>query len=178
MWGAMQKFLGRFSAALLIGLVIAANAVPVHAQSQSATRECNGSDGDAAIRACSRLLKLRHWSANERSSILNRRAYVYSTNNDYDRAIRDLDEAIRLNPKFVNLYIGRAVIYNKKGDFDQAIRDFGKAIRLDPKDAGNYVDRAVAYNKKHHYEMAIRDLDEAIRLNPRNAVAYHYRGSS
>jgi tetratricopeptide (TPR) repeat protein len=56
----------------------------------------------------------------------------YRRKGDYDRAIADLDHAIRLDPNFISAYYNRGTIYVSKGDFDRAITDFDRAIRLAP----------------------------------------------
>ena len=54
------------------------------------------------------------------------------------KAIAHYDEAIRVDPKFANPYIGRGNAYQSKNDYDKAIADYDEAIRLDPKDAIAY----------------------------------------
>ena len=94
------------------------------------------------------------------------------TKGDYDKAIADFTEAIRLDPKYAQAYYHRGVVYGKKGDYDKAIADFTEAIRLDPKSAEAYRNRGVAYGKKGDYDKAIADCTEAIRLDPKCAMAY------
>jgi serine/threonine-protein kinase len=57
---------------------------------------------------------------------------------DYDKGIADLNEAIRLDAKFVQAYQDRARGWNKKGDYEKAIADFNATIQLDPKNAAAY----------------------------------------
>src|SRR5213595_440082 len=57
---------------------------------------------------------------------------------EYDKAIADYDEVIRLDPKDVFAYIYRGCAYDDKGDYDKAIADYDEAIRLDPKYALPY----------------------------------------
>ena len=57
---------------------------------------------------------------------------------DYDRAIADFTEAIRLDPKDDWAYYYRAQSWNAKGEYDKAIADLTEAIRLDPNDASVY----------------------------------------
>src|SRR6184192_1957138 len=57
---------------------------------------------------------------------------------EYDKAIADYDEVIRLDPKDVFAYIYRGCAYERKGDYDKAIADYDEAIRLDPKGAKAY----------------------------------------
>ena len=50
----------------------------------------------------------------------------------FDRAIEDLDEAIRLDPKRAAAYQNRGAAWNGLGRYEQAIEDLSKAIELDP----------------------------------------------
>ena len=52
---------------------------------------------------------------------------------DYDRAIADFDQAIKLDPNCAVAYHDRGLAYRDKGDNDRAIADFDQAIKLDPK---------------------------------------------
>ena len=45
-------------------------------------------------------------------------------NGDYDQAIKDYTEAVRLDPNYVAAYSGRGICYQKKEKFDKAIKDF------------------------------------------------------
>jgi len=59
----------------------------------------------------------------------------YYTNGNFDLAIADLNEAIRLNPKDAISYTFRGVAYLMKKNYDRAIADFEAALRIDPNDA-------------------------------------------
>ena len=49
---------------------------------------------------------------------------------EYDRAIADLTEAVRLDPKLGVAYYGRGVAYQKKGEETKADEDFERAGKL------------------------------------------------
>lgn len=51
---------------------------------------------------------------------------------DYDKAIRDYSEAIRLNPKDTYYYDSRANCWSAMKEYDKAISDYEEAIRLNP----------------------------------------------
>ena len=131
---------------------------------------------DIAIEACGRLISSRQFKGVELSGAYNLRGLAYRKKGDYDRAIADATEAIRLDPKFSAAYYNRGVAYLLKGDYDRAIADFSEAIRLDPKYADRLHNRGVAYSNKGDYDRAIADYNEAIRLDPKYAVAYSNRG--
>ncbi len=104
------------------------------------------------------------------------RAAEYSSKGDYDRAIAELAEAIRIDPRYVRAYISRGIAWRKKGDLERALVDFNEAIRLDPKLARAYVSRGIAWTKSGDLDRAIADYNDAIRLEPKLALAYTERG--
>jgi len=83
---------------------------------------------------------------------------------EYERAIADFSEAIRLDPKNANAYRVRGFTYFFKCDYDSAIADYTEAIRLDPTNAAAYYWRARAYLAKGQPAAAERDFAQAKRL--------------
>lgn len=53
---------------------------------------------------------------------------------DYDRAIADLNEALRINAKYFYGYFWRGELYLKKGDFGKAEADYQTALGIKPED--------------------------------------------
>jgi tetratricopeptide (TPR) repeat protein len=111
------------------------------------------------------------------------RGALHILKGEYDRAIADYTEAIRLDPNYAEAYYERGVIYNMyQIDLNRAIENFTEAIRLDPKFPLVYNDRAMIYNDrgnaykgKGQANRALADYNEAIRLNPRQRHAYGNR---
>ena len=94
----------------------------------------------------------------------------------YDRAIRDFDRALALEPGLVVAWRQRALAYRSKGDYERALADFEQAILLAPSDARLYTDRGVAYELLGDYPSAIRDFNRAIAFKPNHAAAIEGRG--
>jgi len=95
---------------------------------------------------------------------------------DYDRAIRDFDRAIALQPGLVVAWKNRGHAYKNKGDLERALADYDQAILLTPGDARLYNDRGIVYTSMNDLTRAIRDFDQAITLKPDHALAIKNRG--
>ncbi len=98
---------------------------------------------------------------------------------DFDRAIAEYSEAIRLDPTNAKAFFGRGVAYAKKGDLDRAISNYTEVIRLEPWNALAFANRGNDYFKKGDFDRAIADFNEAIQLEPNKfAWAYCNRGNA
>ncbi|HEV7405570.1 MAG TPA: SUMF1/EgtB/PvdO family nonheme iron enzyme [Chthoniobacteraceae bacterium] len=104
------------------------------------------------------------------------RGNAYAARSEFDEAINDFSEAIRIDPKFMGAYIVRGNAYQAQGRFDEAITDYNEAIRLDPMQKAAYFGRGVCHHRNHEYTKAIEDYSELIWLDPKHAKAYHNRG--
>ena len=96
---------------------------------------------------------------------------------DYESAIEDFNQAIRLNPKYSRAYNGRGLAYSGQGDYGRAIADYNESLRLNNSEPWLvYRNRGNVYLDQEDYGRAIADYNEAIRLNPNYAHAYNSRG--
>jgi tetratricopeptide (TPR) repeat protein len=86
--------------------------------------------------------------------------------NDPDRALPDLDEAIRLRPEgYVLPYIARAKARLLKKQYDAAIADATKAISISPW-SEPYRTRGLARLAAGDREGARSDLEQALKRGP------------
>lgn len=105
-------------------------------------------DYENAVRRCRDALDSGDLSKEDFLVVLQNRAAALTGNGDYDRAIQDWDQAIRLSPDNADLYNHRGKAYDSKGDGDRAIQDYDQAVQLAPEDAIYYYNRGVAYGRK------------------------------
>jgi len=96
----------------------------------------------------------------------NKRGNAYTAKGDYNRAIQDFDQSIKLNPTYIKPLNNRGVAYLRKGEYDLAIEAFDEAITLNPNYGEAFANRAGAHLKKNEYDRAARDYDAAIGLDP------------
>lgn len=104
------------------------------------------------------------------------RGFCYDALGDYEQALRDYDDAIRLLPS-APAYSDRGVTYTNLGKYERAIQDFDEAIRLKPSNALYYTNRAVAYADLGQFARAIEDNDEALKLDRSFPLAYFNRAA-
>jgi tetratricopeptide (TPR) repeat protein len=95
---------------------------------------------------------------------------------EYDRAIADLSEAIRLDPKNAKAFYARGLAWDAKKEYDKALADLGEAIRLFPPYAVAYHTRGSIWRAKKEYDKALADLGEAIRFDSKFSQHYYVRG--
>lgn len=93
-----------------------------------------------------------------------------------DQTIRELDEAIRLNPEDAAGYINRGYAYYKKGDNDKAIEDFDNAVRFCPNYETDFIDSNFAHGEIEAVEAAIELLNNVIGSSCESAADFYYAG--
>jgi tetratricopeptide (TPR) repeat protein len=160
---------------------IAAFIGPAWAQDSQAIRWCfpEAADGvslDQTIGGCTTLIQSGKESKKNLVSDLNNRGIAYRDKGQYDRAIRDYDEAIRLIPNDAKLFNNRGAAYFSKGQFDRAIQDYDEANRLDPQNAEFIDNRRSAANVDHQRELlaGLDRLGDALRSEGKLAEARQF----
>jgi Tfp pilus assembly protein PilF len=88
-----------------------------------------------------------------------------------ERAIDLLNQALRLKPEAAPVAAHLASLYAKQGNFDAAAHEWEKVIAKDPNYPNGYRELAVCYNQLGRYAGAIRLMESALRMpqNKQNA---------
>jgi tetratricopeptide (TPR) repeat protein len=94
---------------------------------------------------------------------------------DYEKAIADCTEAIRIDHDDALAYDFRGSAWCLKHEYEKAIADYNQAIQLRPRRALFYKSRALAWSKMLEYGKAIADYNEAVRVDPDYADGYNAR---
>ena len=127
-------------------------------------------DSDAAIELAT--------SDADSSAAYHTRGAARAALGDYDKAIKDFDAAIRLNPETAINYLDRGLVRETLGEKSAAKTDFEEAARIDEDLAENYYKDGRGKNDGQAYEAAMDNFDKAIRLNPEYAPVYSNRAIS
>jgi tetratricopeptide (TPR) repeat protein len=97
---------------------------------------------------------------------------------EYQEAVFDFGQAIKLDSSYWSAYLERGRVYQKMGDYRQAIDNYNVLVKRNPKDAVAYCERASAYMGLEFFPLAILDCDRAIELDAKYARAYVDRGKA
>jgi tetratricopeptide (TPR) repeat protein len=149
-------------------LAFAATVSPAAAQSfdQNKQQCIGGASSDLRVKGCTALIESSQLSGRGLAAVHGLRGNAYLQSRDYDHAIADFSEAIRINPQDAEAFSERGSAYRQEKEDGRAIADYGEAIRLNPQLPGAYYNRGNLHLADKDYDQAIADYDEAIRLSP------------
>ena len=88
---------------------------------------------DRSIAACTRLIEDRSETRHNLAAYYNNRGSAWRLKGDFDRAIADGTEAIRLVPKLAAAHYSRGAAWRDSGNPDRAIADFTEAFEVELK---------------------------------------------
>ena len=134
-------------------------------------------DPDKVIPACTKMAEDRTDTPHNRAVAYYDRGNAYKDLKDYDRALADYGDALKLDPRYAHAYLNRGFVYAAKNDADHALADLNRSIQLDPGGTLAYFNRGIVYRVgKHNADAAIADFTEVIKRNPDSGEAYYERG--
>lgn len=108
----------------------------------------------------------------------SQRAILWKEKKEYDKAIADYDEAIRLEPKHAVHYHNRGAMWSARQQHEKALADFDEALRLKPDYVLSLRLRGQSYLALKENDKALADFDKAIAVNPKFAGLYNDRGNA
>jgi tetratricopeptide (TPR) repeat protein len=126
-------------------------------------KTCQAESGNVAIEACNRVINSGRYRSDEVADAYINRGQEYYVKKEYDQAVEDATQAIRLNPKGSILAFGnRANALAMKGEHQRAIEDYTQAIKLDRNYAAAYTGRGLERQKIDDVRGAIADYKAAL----------------
>lgn len=126
-----------------------------------------------AIKACDQAIKI-----NPQPLQYILRGDIRISMGDTSEAIKDFNEALRLQPDNPFAYRRRGVARSSEENYQNALEDLNKAIALQPDNAYAYVDRGIVLAMMGNRKAFIQDFDRALRLEPDSAAIYNKRGTA
>ena len=132
-------------------------------------------DWDRAIEACSRLVAAGKLKADERAAAYVHRGNSYLLKGDAERAIKDYDAALKLDPADVMALNGRGEAHSRRADFARAFADYDEAVRLNPRYPLAFRNRARIHFYRGDFAAAAEDFRAAEGIDRGNAYSLLWR---
>jgi WD40 repeat protein len=101
------------------------------------------------------------------------RGFEFGKQGHHMRAIDDLDQAIRLDPKRADAFFYRGRAYHELNDSDRSIQDLTLAIELAPDVVQMRCHRGWMLLKRNQLKDALADYEASLRINRSEAIKYH-----
>jgi tetratricopeptide (TPR) repeat protein len=95
---------------------------------------------------------------------------------DFDGAIAEYQETLRLDPGYAAAHAGIADALKESGDINGAIASYREAVRLDPEDAWTHRSLGETLMKQGNLNGAITSYRQVVRLEPTNAGNHQFLG--
>jgi tetratricopeptide (TPR) repeat protein len=96
----------------------------------------------------------------------NLRGSAYYDKGEYDIAIADFNDALKMGSTSGIIYHNRGNAWRGKGEYAKAIDDYSMSIKDDPKSAFSYQNRGASKLALGDIDGALADINEAIRVDP------------
>lgn len=109
-------------------------------------------------------------------------AYEEATNGKYAAALKHLQEALALDPKFVDVFLSRASIYAELKNYNASVADFETGFRMDPVYSNTYLlPYSISLAGAGKFQQALDTVNrflETPSLNAQSIKAGNYRKST
>jgi len=167
------------TAAMTLFLTIGSNAVVA-----SELKSCSPLGGaglappDQVIALCTKQIKSGRLRGQDLEWAYSSRGEAHRNKGNFELAIADYDEAIKLRPEYAGHLISRALTYERKKDFQHSLDDYSAAIKIEPNNSSYFNFRAATYMAADDSRRAIADYSEALRLKPDYPYYFFFRASA
>jgi len=175
-WG--EKTPMRSKIGVVSMLLVLWGSAPVTAQTYDQLRKwCYGdATNDQTIQGCDAIIKSGRETPLMQAAAFSSRGVAYENKGQYDLAIQDYSQAIKLNPYHANAFANRCGARAIVGQLQAALADCNESLRLRPNDASTLDSRGFTYLKLGQFDAAIADYDSALRIDPKKPYSLFGRG--
>lgn len=107
--------------------------------------------------------------------LMNRGAVEFHTR-DFEGAYRDLNKALGIDPKNIDVMNNLAAVCNEVGKPEMTFVYLKRILEVDPRNIGATSNFGFAYQERGQYDSAIYFFNKVILLDPKEALGYSNRG--
>jgi tetratricopeptide (TPR) repeat protein len=149
------------------------------AQTEQQRNWCEGkadASPDQRISACTVVIESGRQPQKQLAITFKTRGTVYFYKSDYDRAIRDYGEAIKLDPLYSEAFDNRCWTRATVNQLQDALKDCIESLRIRPNFAPATDTLAFVYLKLGQFDLAITTYSAALKLDPKSPYSLYGRG--
>lgn len=178
----MKRFLLGGFAALGVFAIAAPALADVQAQVFERRRQqCYNSADEftpqESIRGCSDLIGMRSITGDGRAQAYKLRGDHYRGLRDWEHALSDYNQVIRMRGDHPGAYYRRSEVYLAQGQYDLAMSDAERVIRIVPDTPGGYRVRCeIRIAQNIELDQAREDCNRALAINSIDTLALSARG--
>ncbi|MCX7357633.1 MAG: tetratricopeptide repeat protein [Alphaproteobacteria bacterium] len=137
----------------------------------------NSATPEESIRGCSDIISMRSVTGNGRAQAYKLRGDRYRELRDWDRALADYNQVIRMRGDHPGAYYRRSEVFLAQGEYARAMEDANAVIRIAPDTPGGYRVRCeVRVAQNVELDQARSDCDHALEINAIDTAALAARG--
>ena len=120
-------------------------------------------------------------NVNKKAGEIYGQAYEEATAGNYTAAFKHLDEALALDPKFVDVFLSRAGIYADQKNYAASVIDFETGLKMDSVYSKTYLlPYSISLAGVGKFQQALNAINDFLansKLNPQSIKAGNYRKS-
>jgi tetratricopeptide (TPR) repeat protein len=128
-------------------------------------------DFDKAVDLLRKASSLDHKYTPDLAIAYERRGYALAKSQQFQDAVQDYTEAIKIKSNEPRIYEERAYAEMKIYAYDKALDDYAELIKLKPKEVRYYNFRAYIYEAKEDNQNAMAENEKALQIDPNNQEA-------
>ena len=128
-------------------------------------------DWDKAVDLFRKASAMDHKYADELAAVYQGRGYASAKNQQYQDAIQDFTEALKIKSNDPRIYEQRAAAEMKVYDYDKALADYSELIKLKPSEVRYLNYRAYVYEVKDDVQNSMADTEKVLKIDPNNQEA-------
>jgi tetratricopeptide (TPR) repeat protein len=96
-------------------------------------------------------------------------ALIYFGEEDFDRAIKCLQKAVKLNPEHIGAWNNLRVVYKKRGRYQEALMAYQKVLNIDAKNADAHNNLSNLCLELQKPDIALRYAKQGLQYHPESA---------
>jgi tetratricopeptide (TPR) repeat protein len=130
-----------------------------------------GNDFDKAVDLLRKASNLDHKYTPDLAIAYERRGYALAKSQQFQDAVTDYTEAIKIKSNEPRLYEERAYAEMKIYAYDKALDDYAELIKLKPNEVRYVNFRAYIYEAKEDNKDSMAETENALKIDPNNQEA-------